>query len=87
MAHCDDSETVIDVWRLAFRRDVARRALLTAVLVGTILTAINQGPGLLALDPPPAAIWQIPLTYLVPWLVSTWSALAVLRTASAGDRP
>jgi hypothetical protein len=52
-----------------------RRSLLTALLVGTVLTAINQGGGILAGGASAALLWQIPLTYCVPFCVATWGAL------------
>ena len=36
---------------------------------------INQGDVLTAGSWPPALAWKIPLTYLVPFIVATWSAL------------
>lgn len=52
-----------------------RRSLLTALFVGTALTAINQGvvivEGRLSLS----LLWQVPLTYCVPFCVATWGAL------------
>ena len=57
-------------------RPLLWRSLFTALVVGTALTAINQGPELLAGQVAPALLWKIPLTYLVPFLVSTWGALS-----------
>ena len=54
---------------------IIRRATVTALVVGTILTALNQGDLLLAGDPTPAMAWKIPLTYLVPFSVTIWGAL------------
>ena len=56
---------------------ILRRSLITALVVGTVLTAINQGDSLLALAP--VLLWKIPLTYVVPFAVSTYSALAIGR--------
>ena len=57
------------------RPSLLRRSTLTALFVGTILTAINQGNLLLNGHFPPALYWKIPLTYSVPFCVSTWGAL------------
>jgi len=54
----------------------ARRARLTSLIVGTILTAINHGPALLANQMTYERIWQILLTFLVPYAVSTVSSVA-----------
>lgn len=56
---------------------VQRRALQTSLLVGTLLLIINHGPLLWQGHPP--ALWQILLTYLVPWAVSSWSSVGAIR--------
>lgn len=52
-----------------------RRSLVTALVVGTVLVAINQGNILLGGSFPGALLWKIPLTYCVPFCVATWGAL------------
>lgn len=54
-----------------------RNALATALVVGTILTTINQGNVLLDGRFPGELWWKIPLTYSVPYMVSTWAALRI----------
>jgi hypothetical protein len=54
---------------------VVRTAVLTSVVVGSILTLINQGDYLFAGDFTATMAWKIPLTYSVPYMVATWSAL------------
>jgi hypothetical protein len=62
--------------RCAIRfRPMLRRSLLTALVVGTILTAINQGNLILQGNLSPILLWKIPLTYCVPFCVATWGAL------------
>jgi len=56
-------------------RTTLRRATMTALVVGTILTALNQGDLLLRGDLSPAMWWKIPLTYSVPFSVTIWGAL------------
>jgi hypothetical protein len=58
---------------------VVWRALQTALVVGTILIVINQGDAILSARLTAALLWKIPLTYAVPYLVSTYSALAISR--------
>ena len=59
---------------------VPRRALWTAVVVGTILNLINQGDALLADRP---LDWtKVLLTYLVPYCVATYGAVS-FRSALA----
>jgi hypothetical protein len=54
------------------------RALKVSLIVGTLLNLINSGDSLLAGALPPNA-WKIPLTYLVPFLVSYYSSAAERR--------
>jgi len=66
-----------------------RRARLTSLIVGTILIAINHGPAILAGQLTGERIFQILLTFLVPYTVSTVSSVATrheLRTAPARAR-
>lgn len=63
---------------------VARRAVRVALVVGTVLVAINHGDRILrgTLD---ALAWaKIALTYCVPYCVSTYSAVSALRARDAG---
>lgn len=60
-------------------RSVLRRAIYVSLVVGTILTAINQGDVLLAGTLTPTVVVKILLTYLVPYSVSTFSALSANR--------
>lgn len=58
-------------------RDIAKRALKVALVVGTLLTLINHGPTLFEYQLTSRHYLQIALTYLVPYLVSTYSAVSV----------
>ncbi len=71
-------------WRLAFSSGLPRRALLVAVVVGTLLTVINQVDAVLGA----AAIqWpQAVLTYVVPFFVATLSGLAERRDQLRAER-
>lgn len=62
---------------LAFGGGTPKRAFLTALVVGSILTMINHGDLLLAGTTPP--IWKIALTYCVPYCVTTWGAICGKR--------
>jgi hypothetical protein len=64
-------------------RPMLRRSLLTSLVVGTILVAINQGNVLLGGDFPGSLAWKIPLTYMVPFCVATWGALINSRSAAS----
>lgn len=61
------------------QRSLLRRSALTALVVGSVLTAINQGTLIVAGNFPASLLWKIPLTYLVPFCVSTWGALVNSR--------
>jgi hypothetical protein len=52
-----------------------RRSGAIALIVGTVLVAINQGDLLLSGTWTAALVWKIPLTYLVPFVVATCGAL------------
>ena len=63
----------------AFSRKLLTTSLPTAAVVGTILTAINQGTVFFSGNLPGELWWKVPLTYSVPFLVATWSQLRALR--------
>jgi hypothetical protein len=56
-------------------RAIVIRGIIVALLVGTILTAINQFERVVALEA--LNWWKLALSYLVPFCVSVFSALAV----------
>jgi hypothetical protein len=51
-------------------RPLLRRSALTALVVGTLLTLINQGTDLAAGQVSAALLWKVPLTYAVPFCVA-----------------
>ena len=59
---------------------MVRRSLIIALIVGTILTAINQGNLIVQGDFPLDLAWKVPLTYCVPYLVATTGALLNARS-------
>ena len=70
----------IRAWmHIAADRAIVRRALATCVVVGGILTLINQGPALLQGQMSTGTVWQIALTLLIPYLVTTASSVAVIQ--------
>ena len=58
---------------------VVRRAVITGLGVGTLLTAINHGPSLLSGSLPSSAPLQIALGYAIPFLVSLASSVIAMR--------
>jgi hypothetical protein len=63
--------------RQTFARAVVVRSLMVAVLIGTILNAINQGPELVAGQH--VSILKVLLTYAVPFCVASYGAYAAFR--------
>lgn len=59
--------------RMALGDGTPKKAAWTALIVGTVLTAINQGDLILAGLAPP--VWKVALTYCVPYCVTTWGAI------------
>jgi hypothetical protein len=56
-----------------------RNSILTALLVGTLLVAINQGAAIARDELTGGVAWRVALTYLVPFCVATWGAVAGSR--------
>jgi hypothetical protein len=66
------------VLQCATRASVVRSSLVVAVVVGSILNLINQGDALFGEKP--IVLWKLGLTYVVPYLVSTYGAVTALRS-------
>lgn len=64
---------------LAFSKPVMMRSLKVALLVGTLLALINHGENILSMNLSFQDFLKILLTYLVPYSVSTWSAVQALK--------
>jgi len=62
--------------RSAAHPATARRALITGVIVGVVLIAVNHGPAIISGQITGARIIQMCLTVLVPYVVSTVSSVA-----------
>jgi hypothetical protein len=76
--------TAIDRFRswisAASDRTILRRSVVTCLIVGAILTVINQGDRLLRGEFDAAMAWKIGLTFFVPFVVATISGAAVIRS-------
>jgi hypothetical protein len=59
-----------------------RRSLVVAVLIGTILNAINQGPEILTGHWP--VWWKLLLTYFVPFAVASYGSYAAFDSTAQG---
>ena len=61
-------------------RPMLKRSIIAALVVGTILTLLNQGDVLLSGSWNNALYWKVPLTYCVPFMVASYGALSNSRT-------
>ena len=77
----------MDEWlRLAVQPTVVRRALKFAFVVGMILITINHGYAILHGQVTHGRIWQMCLTVLVPYMVSTLSSVGAMREMARRER-
>ena len=60
--------------QMILREGIIRRAVLTSVVVGSVLLLINHGDTIRAQEYP--ALWKVGLTYLVPFLVTIWGSMS-----------
>ena len=79
-------------FRLAVQPTVMKRALKFACVVGTILITINHGYAIVHGQVTSGRIWQMCLTVLVPYTVSTLSSVGAMREmerkrSTAGQAP
>ncbi|MDP8995235.1 MAG: nitrate/nitrite transporter NrtS [Pseudomonadota bacterium] len=63
--------------RRTFAWPAVRRSLIVALLIGTILNAINQGDALASGSG--LVVWKLLLTYFVPFAVASYGSYAALR--------
>ncbi|MEU6587433.1 nitrate/nitrite transporter NrtS [Nocardia sp. NPDC046763] len=69
--------------RLLLRGATARTAGPTAVVVGTVLSLVNQGGDIASGDVTPATWIRIEVNYLVPFLVASIGWLSARRTSTS----
>lgn len=65
--------------RRTFTGSSLRRSLVVAVVVGSALNIINQGPEMLSGKWP--VMWKIALTYVVPFLVASYGSYAAFKAS------
>ena len=65
--------------RLTLTGRALRRSVIVALVVGTALNAINQGPEMLSGKWP--VVWKLALTYVVPFLVASYGSYAAYRSS------
>jgi hypothetical protein len=71
---------------LATSAPVVRRATAVAIVVGTILVAINHGDAIVRGDLGVGRLLRIALTVMVPYCVSTYSSVSALRASAREHR-
>ena len=67
-----------DALERTFAGPSVRRSLLVALIIGTILNLINQGPEILSGQWP--VWWKLILTYFVPFAVASYGSYAAFRS-------
>ncbi len=70
---------------IALSRPVVLKALQVALVVGTLLALINHGGKILSVTLTLEDALRILLTFLVPYGVSTWSAVKAIQAMSERD--
>jgi hypothetical protein len=65
--------------RQTFAGRSVRRSLIVAVVIGTVLNAINQGPEIVSGHWP--IWWKLVLTYIVPFAVASYGSYAAFRSS------
>jgi hypothetical protein len=68
-----------DALRRTFAGHAVRRSLAVALLIGTLLNAINQGPEIFQGHWP--VWWKLILTYFVPFAVASYGSYAAFRSS------
>ena len=64
---------------MAFEASILKRSLIVTFLVGTTLMMINHGDVIISGSVTSTHIFKIVLTYIVPFLVSTYSSVESKR--------
>jgi hypothetical protein len=72
---------------VATERAILGRSLVTCLIVGVALTAINHGDTIARGEVSSTLVWQVGLTFLVPFVVATVSSAAAIRSRADDHRP
>jgi len=65
--------------RQTFAWPSVRRSLVVALVIGTLLNTINQGPEIFTGHWP--VWWKVVLTYFVPFAVASYGSYAAFRSS------
>ncbi len=68
-----------------FNKSIVKDALLVSLVVGTILNIVNQGDLLLHLEFKKVSVAKLILTFIVPYLVSTYSSVKTKLSLNLED--
>jgi hypothetical protein len=66
--------------RQTFAGASVRRSLIVALVIGSVLNAINQGPEIFSGHWP--VWWKLILTYFVPFAVASYGSYAAFRSSN-----
>ena len=69
--------------RRTFAGETVRRSLLVALVIGTVLNAITQGPEVFSGHRP--IWWKLVLTYFVPFAVASYGSYAACPQPRCGQ--
>ena len=83
-ASAGDHERVRDALRICLEPQHLRRTITIAIVVGTILTAINHADVILRGEATWSTVVKAALNYVVPFIVSNLGLLAGARTERRG---
>jgi hypothetical protein len=82
-SHTSNHDLVRDALRICLQPEHLRRTLTIAVVVGTVLTAINHADVIARGDATSTTVAKAALNYLVPFIVSNLGLLAGKRGESS----
>jgi hypothetical protein len=71
--------SVREALRRTFAASSVRRSLTVALVIGTVLNAINQGPEIVSGQWP--VWWKLILTYFVPFAVASYGSYAAFLSS------
>jgi len=73
----DERSKIRNIVDTAFSANIIKRSLLISAIVGSVLVIINHGDVIMTGSIDTKQMTKILLTYCVPYLVSTYSAVSV----------
>lgn len=68
-----------EFFQIARRKQIVVAAIKVALIVGSVLALINHGSAIIRMELDLGRVCQIFLTYLVPYCVSTFSAVKAVQ--------